>query len=151
MKWKLFFVGKSTHRSDWEQEYEKRIGHTQKLEVHTIKPGKGNTGDEKKQNEAKAILSKIDVQDAVFVLDEIGKNYTTHQFVEKLTQHKNQSQTVVFVIGGAYGTDKTLKARANQLISFSAMTWTYDLCRLMLLEQLYRTTQIMAGKPFHKD
>ena len=55
-----------------------------------------------------------------------------------------------FVIGGADGLDPTLRERADLVLSFSPLTWPHQLVRIMLAEQLYRVTTILAGHPYHR-
>jgi 23S rRNA (pseudouridine1915-N3)-methyltransferase len=54
-----------------------------------------------------------------------------------------------FVIGGAYGVNEALRRRADMVLSLSRMTWTHQMARMLLLEQLYRAFTIMRGEPYH--
>lgn len=84
-------------------------------------------------------------------LDERGRTLTSPDFAAQLAQWRDQgSAEVAFVIGGADGIDSSLRDQADLLISFGAMVWPHMLARVMLAEQLYRASQILAGTPYHR-
>jgi len=87
----------------------------------------------------------------VIALDERGKTLSSPDFASLLAGLRdNGAGTAVFLIGGADGHDKTLRARAGRLISFGPMVWPHMLARVMLAEQLYRAVSILAGGPYHR-
>jgi len=100
-------------------------------------------------NESEAILSKIQPDDCVIVLDEKGKNYSSEQFANLLEKADNQSKKrVVFIIGGAYGvTDKVLEQ--GNVMSLSQLVFPHQLVRLILAEQIYRACTIRKGEKYH--
>ena len=88
---------------------------------------------------------------ALCVLDERGKTLSSPEFAQVLAQWRDAGrQDAVFVIGGADGVDPGLRARADLVISFGRMVWPHMLIRVMLAEQLYRATTILAGSPYHR-
>lgn len=88
---------------------------------------------------------------AVFALDENGKNYTSIQFTDMLYQgYESGGAQVTFVIGGFAGLPPEIKSR-YPLISLSKMTWTHQMARLLLIEQIYRATEIRKGSSYHKE
>jgi len=87
----------------------------------------------------------------VVALDERGKVMTSPAFADVLaTWRDTSSQDVAFLIGGADGIDPGLRAKADMMLSFGQMVWPHMLVRVMLAEQIYRTTSILAGGPYHR-
>jgi 23S rRNA (pseudouridine1915-N3)-methyltransferase len=85
------------------------------------------------------------------VLDERGKTLSSPELATQLaTWRDGGRQDAAFVIGGADGIDPALRARADLAISFGRMVWPHMLVRVMLAEQLYRATTILAGAPYHR-
>jgi 23S rRNA (pseudouridine1915-N3)-methyltransferase len=85
-------------------------------------------------------------------LDERGTAWSSRGLADRLGQWRDQgTATLAFAIGGAEGLDRQLIARADAVLSLGAMTWPHLLVRGMLLEQLYRAQQILAGHPYHRD
>jgi 23S rRNA (pseudouridine1915-N3)-methyltransferase len=88
---------------------------------------------------------------ALCVLDERGKTPTSPEFATALAGWRDAGrQDAAFVIGGADGVDPALRDRADLTISFGRMVWPHMLVRVMLAEQLYRATTILAGSPYHR-
>jgi 23S rRNA (pseudouridine1915-N3)-methyltransferase len=121
------------------------------LEILPLKPIKTKESLQVKKLETAKLLTKIKQQDFVILLDERGKQIDSLQFAKFSQEKFIAHQQLIFVIGGAHGVDEELRNRANFQLSFGSMVWTKDLCRLMLLEQLYRASEILAGKNFHKN
>ena len=80
------------------------------------------------------------------VLSEEGKLFTTVRFAEFL---KNCDTRVVFVVGGPFGLSPEVKTRADMLWSLSPLTFTHELARLLLVEQLYRALNFNSGGGYH--
>lgn len=99
-----------------------------------------------------ALLTKAIPKGAfVMALDERGRSLTSPQFADRLAQERDQGRGVFcLLIGGADGLAPELRARADQALSFGAMVWPHMLARVMLAEQLYRASQILAGTPYHR-
>lgn len=103
-------------------------------------------------DETKQLLSKIDDSAYVIALDERGKNLKSRELADKFKSLQNDSEPLVqIVIGGADGLHPDIRSRADLLLSFGTLTWPHMLARLMLFEQLYRSQQILAGHPYHRE
>ncbi len=104
-----------------------------------------------KQKEAQLILSKLAVTDFVVLLDEKGKNYSSVGLADWIEKLSLRTTKLVFVIGGPYGFDETVYARANTKISLSALTFSHQMVRVVILEQLYRAFTIIRKEPYHHE
>jgi 23S rRNA (pseudouridine1915-N3)-methyltransferase len=91
-------------------------------------------------------LSKIKDKH-VFVLSEEGKEFSSVEFAQKI---KKIEKEIVFVIGGPLGLSEEVKKKADVLFSLSKMTFTHEMARLFLVEQVYRAVSINEGKKYHK-
>lgn len=97
------------------------------------------------------LINRIDSGSFLIVLDERGKDFTSPQFAEKIQDIQlNQYSSLQFIIGAADGLSKDVRSKANMLLSFGKLTWPHMMARAMLIEQLYRAQQIIAGHPYHK-
>lgn len=83
-------------------------------------------------------------------LCEGGTRLSSKAFAKRLENLKNVKPKLAFLIGGAYGHDDALLPQCDELISLSDMTMAHRLALLVLCEQLYRASEIMAGSPYHK-
>jgi len=104
-----------------------------------------------KKKEAERILSKINPDTYVVALAIEGKMKTSEELaagIESLMTYGRSK--IVFVIGGSLGLHDTVYKRADELLSFSKMTFPHQLMKLILLEQVYRAFKIMKNEPYHK-
>jgi 23S rRNA (pseudouridine1915-N3)-methyltransferase len=101
--------------------------------------------------EAPLILKAIPERALVVALDERGETLTSPEFAQKISKWGQAAPELVFLIGGADGFDNAVRARAKYLLSFGKQTWPHMLVRVMLLEQVYRAQQIIAGHPYHRN
>ena len=90
--------------------------------------------------------------DAIHVaLDERGATTGSEKFAAEIAAWRDEGRkAVTFFIGGADGLDPEFVAHAPRVLSFSPLTWPHQLVRIMLAEQLYRTTTILSGHPYHR-
>ncbi len=135
------------------KEFEKRLQHYCRFEVIEL-PDVKNQKDSRKQKEleAKSLLAKIDTGDWVVLLDEKGKQRSSVSFAKYLENKQvTGCQSLVFVIGGAFGFDDKVYARANEKISLSDMTFSHQMVRLFFTEQLYRGFTIIKGEKYHNE
>lgn len=99
-----------------------------------------------------ALLSKVIPEGAALVvLDEHGQMLSSPELASRIAGWRDQARDVAFVIGGADGIDPMLRDRADLAISFGRMVWPHMLVRVMLTEQIYRATTILAGSPYHRE
>lgn len=154
MKIKLLLVGKTTDESirNIEADYEKQIKRYTAFESVVIDNSSVRNGPELiiKQKEGEMILKRVSATDHLILLDERGKIYSSVQFANEVNNWMNSSKkTVVLTIGGAYGFSEDVKKRANGMISLSAMTFSHQIVRVIMLEQVYRAFTILNNEPYH--
>lgn len=107
-------------------------------------------GQQRSRDEESAAISKqLRAQDHVILLDERGTQCTSPQLANRLQQLFDTSHRVVFIIGGAYGVNESLRSRANTVWSLAKLVFPHQLVRLMVVEQIYRAQEISAGRPYH--
>jgi len=83
------------------------------------------------------------------MLDENGKEYSSKKFAEYLERKLNTGKDIIFVIGGVYGLSNKILERADLVLSFSRFTFTHQMIRFLLAEQIYRSFTIIKGKKYH--
>ncbi|HZK92502.1 MAG TPA: 23S rRNA (pseudouridine(1915)-N(3))-methyltransferase RlmH [Stellaceae bacterium] len=102
--------------------------------------------------EAELILAAAPPGARLVALDEAGAPWSSRDLAERLAAWRDQGlAALAFAIGGADGLGPAVIARADDIVSLGAMTWPHLLVRPLLLEQLYRAQQILAGHPYHRD
>lgn len=107
---------------------------------------------ELKAREAELILAAVPSAARLVALDERGEAWSSRDLAQRLATWRDAGVgTLVFAIGGADGLGAAVIARADAVLSLGPMTWPHFLVRGMLLEQLYRAQQILAGHPYHRD
>lgn len=97
------------------------------------------------------IAEKLNPRAALVVMDERGKSLSSRDFAAKIDGWQTSHGHIQFVIGGADGLSDDIRKRASLLLSFGAQTWPHMMARVMLMEQIYRAQQILAGHPYHRD
>jgi 23S rRNA (pseudouridine1915-N3)-methyltransferase len=102
--------------------------------------------------EQKKLADKITAGAYIFALDERGKSLGSTDFASRLDKLASEGRNhVQFIIGGADGLSEPLRKKADFLLSFGSQTWPHMLVRVMLIEQIYRARQIIAGHPYHRE
>lgn len=155
MKITLLLTGKTEDgwiKAGFEQ-YLKRLEHYCTLEVIEI-PALKNAGklsaDEQNKSEGELQLAKIGVSDRLVLLDERGKEFSSPGLAKWMEKQQGAGhKRVVFLIGGPFGFSEKIMARANEKISFSQMTFSHQMVRIILAEQLYRAFTIIRGEKYH--
>ena len=155
MKIKFLWVGKTNEL--WLNEgiemYLKRLKHYSSISVEIIPQPKNlpkNSVEKQKEIEGNAVLDKMSPTDEVYLLDMRGQTFSSEDFAEFLQKKLLAStKSLVLVIGGAYGFSEKIYQRANGLISFSKMTFSHQIIRLLLCEQTYRAFTILRGEAYH--
>ena len=157
MNIKLIAIGKTDNKAlqTLIDDYTKRLSFYIKFELEIIpdiKNVKNLSESQQKEKEGELILSKITPTDQLILLDENGKNFSSVGFSAELQKKMNSGiKTLVFVIGGPYGFDESVYNRGNKKMSLSNMTFTHQMVRLFLTEQIYRGFSILQGKPYHHE
>ncbi|OIQ22876.1 23S rRNA (pseudouridine(1915)-N(3))-methyltransferase RlmH [Lacinutrix sp. MedPE-SW] len=152
---KLIAIGKTDSKQLQAliDEYKKRLGFYIKFKLEIIpdiKNTKNLSEAQQKQKEGELILSKISTTDALILLDENGKQFDSVGFSNYLQKHMNSGiKQLVFVIGGPYGFSEDVYAKAKGKVSLSKMTFSHQMVRLFIIEQLYRGFTILKNEPYH--
>ena len=134
-------------------EYRKRLSHDLPLELVELKPGaRGKGRDEVKAmlDEGVSILAALPRDTHVVVLDGGGKNWSSEDLAEQLARWRMSGRDLAFLIGGPDGHAPEVLARAEQSWSLGSLTLPHMLVRLVVAEQLYRATTLLAGHPYHR-
>lgn len=105
-----------------------------------------------KLREGELILGALPASVPFVALDERGTQWSSRALAKRIAAWRNQGRSeLVFAIGGADGLHRAVLDRADVILALSSMTWPHLLVRGMLLEQLYRAQQILAGHPYHRQ
>jgi 23S rRNA (pseudouridine1915-N3)-methyltransferase len=152
MKIIILSVGKTRdgHLAALADRYFQRISPFLKAGLEIAPESKDGNAARKVEREGKEILKKIRERDFVVVLDEGGGETDSLSFARWLSEMLDGTDgRIVFVIGGAFGLSGEVRDRANHLLSLSKMTMPHELCRVFLLEQVYRACTILRGVDYH--
>ena len=159
MKIKIICIGKLKEKY-WMQavaEYLKRIGRFAKVEVIELREtrisDKPSAAEEEsvKKSEGEEILKKIKRDDYCITLEIKGKQLSSEEFAGKLAALAIEGKSsIAFVIGGSLGLSQDVSMRADFKLSFSPMTFTHQMMRVVLLEQIYRCFKINNNETYHK-
>ena len=152
----LLFVGKTTdpHIDTLCQEYLKRLTHYLPVRLQVIpelRNTKALTPDQQKQAEGELILRAVPQSADLILLDEHGKEYRSVEFAQQLQKKMSSGRDLFFAIGGPYGFSQSVYERANGKVSLSQMTFSHQMVRLFLIEQIYRAMTILRGEPYHHE
>lgn len=156
MKIRIIQIGKTkdSYIEEGIAEFVKRLSPYVKLEIVTLKEvmaSKAFTKDHCKEVEGEEILKALAGSNvgAIIALDEHGKEFTSIEFSKFLGKFFDHCERINFVIGGPYGLAENVRRKATVLCAFSRMTFTHQMVRLFLLEQIYRGVSIIKGKEYH--
>lgn len=156
MRIRFLFVGKSDEAEYLRgvERYVARISRFAACEVTIVKeekPGSKPDASRIREKEAERLLAALLPRDLLVLLDEGGRERTSAQFAADLRSWLDASPSaVVFAVGGAYGLDPALRARARAILPLSRMTLPHQLARLVLTEQVYRATATLSGVAYSK-
>ena len=156
MKITLLVVGKTTDSrlSSLMEEYISRLKHYVPFElvvVPDLKNTKALSEEQIKTAEGEAILRYLTPSMDVVLLDEHGREYRSIEYAEWLQKKMGSGKDLTLVIGGPYGFSEAVYARADGKVSFSKMTFSHQMIRLMAIEQIYRGMTILRGEPYHHE
>ncbi len=156
MKVALFYV--ESQKENWAVEaqnvYSEKIARFCDFELIRIKspPLARGQKEQKIQEEAKSILSKLKDQDHLILFDERGKTSDSLDFSKQFqTAMDSNPKRIVFLIGGAFGVSDKVQDRANKKIALSKMVMNHHVALVAALEQIYRAFTIQNGIPYHNE
>jgi len=141
---KIICVGKKTEYDGKIKEYLIRLKTIFKTEIIAIDYSHKEY-DEARKIESKKILEKIKQNDFVCLLDERGVEIDNYELTKKIINNPN----FIFIIGGPYGVNDELRERANFVLKLSRLILPYEICRLILVEQIYRSQTIHLNQSYH--
>jgi 23S rRNA (pseudouridine1915-N3)-methyltransferase len=131
------------------QHYAERIQWP--LSVREVEEKRKLPAQEMIEREGALLLAALPPSAVLVALDERGRQLTSAAFAERVGRWRDAGTSdLAFVIGGAGGLAEAVRERAQLVLSLGAMTWPHLLARGLLLEQLYRAQQILAGHPYHR-
>lgn len=149
----FLFVGKNDKEYEvFIKEYTKRLQKFTKVKIIEIVNGKyinNSSNKEKIKKEAQLISKYLNINDYLIILDERGQFLNSNELSYFLEKKQHFNPNLVFLIGGAYGLDENIYNRANFKLSLSKMTFTHQMVRLIILEQVYRAFTIINNLPYH--
>ncbi|MBR1965017.1 MAG: 23S rRNA (pseudouridine(1915)-N(3))-methyltransferase RlmH [Lentisphaeria bacterium] len=142
---KVLVIGKLKDKNFQSRivEYSKWLTQNNKIEILELP-------DSTKEKENELLLKHIEKENHAYIvaLSEDGKELTSRELASKLGAIQ---QKIVFIIGGPYGLTSEVKEKADFLWSLSKLTFTHEFARLILLEQLFRASNIQMGGSYHND
>jgi len=130
------------------ERYQKRLKRPFVIEW-VLLPHSARQDADARHDESERITARLTAHDYVVLLDERGKAIDSPTLSKLLLDPLQSSQSVTIIIGGAYGVDDSIHARANFVWSLSPLVFPHQLVRLILAEQLYRAQEIAGGGPYH--
>ena len=148
---------KEQYLRDASAEYQKRLSTLCKLNIVEVNPEKLSDNPSAKEvenalnNEAKKIIEKIPKGAKVYSMCIEGKQRTSEELSKEIDNLALEgASNIVFIIGGSFGLSDEVKKLSAYRLSMSKMTFPHQIARIMLLEQIYRATQISIGTKYHK-
>ncbi len=157
MNIELIVVGKtdSAQIEQLVEQYARRVNHYCKFSITTLPDLKGNrslTPKQQRMAEGEVILRQLTAADYVVLLDERGRQYRSVEMAEWVQKRLNSGvKRLVLIIGGAFGFSDEVYSRATAMLSLSSMTFTHQMVRLILVEQIYRAFTILRNEPYHNE
>jgi 23S rRNA (pseudouridine1915-N3)-methyltransferase len=151
----IYIVGRTRAPFLLEGEafYLSRLGQYARIQWVEVKPAaakKGLTDAQIVVAEGTSLLARLPAKDYVMALDRTGNAYDSEGLADHIQTLAVQHGRIAFVIGGHAGLSDHVLSRANEKISLSRLTFTHEMSRLILLEQLYRAMTILRGEKYHK-
>ncbi|MGW8194067.1 MAG: 23S rRNA (pseudouridine(1915)-N(3))-methyltransferase RlmH [Desulforhopalus sp.] len=154
MKHELIFLGKIKDQfiSEGVSQYISRLNHYTAINITTLKAkGRGRNRTQTMEAEGRLLLGAVPAAAKTVVLDSRGRQFTSEKFAEKICRWESQGvKQLCYLIGGPDGHSDQVRECADLILSLSKMTFTHDMARLLLVEQLYRVYTIKAGEKYHK-
>ncbi len=152
MKIRVLFTGKTDGRfvEEGVAHYARRMERYLPFVTEVVAAARGGDPRKQKEKEGEAILRKAGREAYMVLLDERGEALTSEEFAAFLQKRMNAgTRELLFVVGGAYGVSPAVRERADKVLQLSAMTFSHQVVRILLMEQLYRAMTILRGEPYH--
>ncbi len=151
MKIRIIAVGKPLDKSlaAVQDDFEKRLLPQVQIEWQLVPHASSTAPDECRNAESNKIMTHLKDNDIVILLDERGKMPDNPTFAILWQDWLGRQGQLVFIIGGAFGVNADLRSRAQYVWSLSPLVFPHQLIRVLLVEQLYRTTAIIDNHPYH--
>lgn len=154
MKYEILLLGKTKESFLGEgiREYSKRLQHYAPIHVKTLKIKKSEGSEEViKRKEGEQLLAHLSPSTFTVALDSGGVQFSSTGLAKEIEGwEKRGVKHVTFLLGGPFGLAATVLQQADMQLSLSSMTFTHEMARLFLLEQLYRAYTIKNGEKYHK-
>ena len=155
---KLVLMICASAKEEWAREartlYQKKISAVMPLEIKELKLKKSSREEreKKKTSDSEGILAELKSDDFVLLFDERGQALTSKEFSKQIQNVLNSGKKrLIFIIGGAYGVNEQVMARANLKVSLSKMVFNHLVAELVVLEQIYRGFAILKNLPYHNE
>ena len=140
---------KSGPERDLIDKYKKRVQWP--LEIMEVEERRKLSAAELKSRESALLTGALPAGTVRIAMDERGKTLSSRDFGDKLGAWRDQGRDIAFIIGGAGGLAPEHRKNADLVMSFGAATWPHMMARVMLVEQIYRAQEILAGHPYHRE
>lgn len=119
--------------------------------IATARRSRNDHSDRARTAEGEQILAKVNAAEQVVLLDERGKQFTSQQLADSLSNWQADGRDLCFIIGGPDGVSAACRERANITLSLSSLTLPHGLARVLFAEQLYRAWSMLSGHPYHRE
>jgi 23S rRNA (pseudouridine1915-N3)-methyltransferase len=155
MQISVWVIGKTQDKylKEGMDKYMGRLQHYTKFryeELKDVKPSQSH--EETMKREAEMVLSRLRPEDSLILLDERGQEFSSKGFADFMERHQNQAtRHMVMLVGGAFGHHPLIRERAQSQVSLSRMTFSHQMIRLFLLEQIYRAFTIIRNEKYHNE
>lgn len=151
MRVTVVVVGRARHEGIAAalRDYETRAARYWNLELREIREERGSDPAVVRRREAERLSEAAGARPFV-ACEEGGQSLTSAEFAEWMRDSRDSNRDLTFVIGGAFGLDESISARAAVRLSLAPWTLPHELARLVLTEQLYRAGTMLRGEPYHK-
>ena len=148
----FLYVGrvKTPWISEGCKQFEGRLQRSMDIDYVEVPPSRNLDDAKQRQEESASILRKLEKMEGdVWLLDEKGEEMSSTDFADLLGKAYDQGRPLVFILGGAYGVDDSVRRACKKTLCLSKMTFPHELCCLVFLEQLYRAGEIRKGSGYH--
>lgn len=150
MKFRFIWIGKTRNANirALVDDYLKRLSRFVKFEITELKESATHEGS---REEGKRIIAAFRDDALIILLDVAGREWSSHELAAEIEHWQQHSQKeIVFIIGGQDGVSEDVIERADIRWSLSRLTFTHEMARVVLAEQLYRAYTIIHGLPYQK-